>query len=73
MISDSPHSANLPAGSAPPVAGGRAEKPEPAESRGAVHEDHNECVPVTGPHVDDRTLARLLHDLDVAGDWHDDA
>jgi hypothetical protein len=30
-------------------------------------------VPVTGPHVDDRTLAHLLHDLDVAGDWHDDA
>ena len=71
-MNDSPHPANLPASSAPPVAGGRAgePEPEPVESRGAAHE---ECVPVTGPHVDDRTLAQLLHDLDVAGDWHDDA
>ena len=68
-MSDSPHPANLPA-SARPVAG-RAEEPEPepVESHGAGHE---KCVPVTGPHVDDRTLARLLHDLNVAGDWHDE-
>ena len=54
-----------------PAAGGRAEEPEPepVESRGAAHEKY---VPVTGPHVDDRTLAQLLHDLDVAGDWHDE-
>ncbi|GAA4692037.1 hypothetical protein GCM10023215_31330 [Pseudonocardia yuanmonensis] len=25
--------------------------------------------PATGP-FDDETLARLLHDLDVANDWH---
>ena len=27
--------------------------------------------PSTGP-FDDETLARLLHDLDVANDWHRD-
>ena len=70
-MNDSPHPANLPASSA--AAGGRRPsrtEPEPVESRGAAHEEY---VPVTGPHVDDRTLAHLLHDLDVAGDWHDDA
>ena len=69
-MSDSPHPANLP--SQQRATGGRPgeqAEPEPVESRGAGHE---ECVPVTGPHVDDRTLARLLHDLDVAGDWHDE-
>lgn len=69
-MNDSPHPANVPASSPPPAATGRAGEPEPVESRVAAHE---EWVPVTGPHVDDRTLAQLLHDLDVAGDWHDDA
>ncbi|MEU7813290.1 hypothetical protein [Pseudonocardia sp. NPDC049154] len=41
---------------------------EPATAPGEVPTSAERPAP-TGPY-DDETLARLLHDLDVANDWH---
>jgi SAM-dependent methyltransferase len=53
-----------------PAAGKHAKESGSATPRAATDEDRDIR---SGPHCDDRTLGRLLHDLAVAGDWHDEA